>query len=427
MSAPQRRTWAGFVLAIVPVDDLEVDLRPLCQAAARRVAGDPALAETVEIGLTREVNGETADEPMAVARVLAKMGLRDGEPLAPTMVFSVLVVGARLDRANWIANGLAETRIGKQFRIHQFARSTVDADLTVADVLDTLEVLRAQHERWPDDALSAEDFRTLMAPRPAPAPTPTPTPAPAPALSSSSSTPVVEHVPEEPANTARTFWSNTVGRVRSILPQPPPTQRESMDRLADRPGGVALVYFVLAPDLSPVSRTVRNRRRDLVVEIDAAFGRLLVAGLPFQVSVLAGDRPRGAVVPAGGPGGPDVPKVEVGHFDLAARVEQLLAARERDIASLRRRGTTVTRTDVVLISTHAPLADIDAVERFRELCDEARVSWILLDVDVDLLSEEFEAAGAEIFEDHPDVINALMTAAVGTGRPDEEPLPLDAD
>jgi hypothetical protein len=195
-----------------------------------------------------------------------------------------------------------------------------------------------------------------------------------------------------------------------------------MDRLAARSTDVALLYLVPAPDLAPVSRATRNRRRDLLLQIDAAFARRGSRDCPYQMSVLAGDRRAGrrsVFVPAGSLSVRTLPKVEVGHFDLAARVDDVLATRERDIASLWRRGTAVVRTDVVLLSTNAPLADIDAVERFQELCAEVRLSWILLDADVELLSDEFESAGAEIFEDHPDVVNALMTAAFAADRPED--------
>jgi hypothetical protein len=219
----------------------------------------------------------------------------------------------------------------------------------------------------------------------------------------------------------RAVWSGAVGRVRGLLPQQAPTESESMDRLARRSGGVSLVYIVLAPDVSPMPRSTRNRRRDLVLEVDAAFARRRAdAGASFEVSVLAGDRTltrQTALQSAGGLGKRAMPKVGVGYFDLAAGVDDLLEIRDRDIASLRRRATAVTGTYVVLFSTHAPLADIDAVERFEELCEQARVTWILVDADTDLLSEEFSTVqGAEILEDHPDVVSALMATAFATAE-----------
>jgi hypothetical protein len=199
-----------------------------------------------------------------------------------------------------------------------------------------------------------------------------------------------------------------------------------MDKLAGRSGGVSLVYLVLASDVWPMPRSTRNRRRDLVLEVDAAFARRRADGAAsFQVCVLAGDRTltrQTALQPAGGLGKRATPKVGVGYFDLAAGVDALLEIRDRDIASLRRRATAVTGTYVVLFSTHAPLADIDAVERFEELCEQAGVTWIFVDADADLLSEEFTTvAGAEILEDHPDVVNALMASALAADEDSTDP------
>jgi hypothetical protein len=431
------RTWAGFVLLVVPVEGLEVDLEPLSRAAAGHIAGDPTLGETVGLRLAGPVTGRADDEPRMVAQALISAALPAGRPLAPTVVFGLVVVGANRRDADGIATALAETPRLRRFRIHQFSRSLADADPTVQDLLDILDELRDQYARWPDSSVPAEQFDALIqAGPPAPVenraqspdrPVP-PDRAPArhrPALQKSRTPPGAEAYPDEPTGALRGVWGTAVGKVRGILPQAPPTPPESMDRLARSATGVSLVYLVLAPDQVPATRQVRNRRRELVLETDATFARLDAEDSPFQVAVLPGEHGarQSPFRPAGRLGARDLPKAATGHFDLAVRASELLAAQERDIASLRRRGTTVTRTDVVLFSTYAPLADVDAVERFEELCAEARVSWILVDADRSLLSDEFGAAGAVILEDEEDVVNKLMTMLATAAPAAEEAHP----
>lgn len=196
----------------------------------------------------------------------------------------------------------------------------------------------------------------------------------------------------------------------------PPTQDEALQRLADDGYAVNLVYFVLVAENEPINRSLQQRRLQLLLDLDNTYARLEAEPANrdapvVEVALFTAGRSlvrHGPLRPAGQLARTRPPKVGVDYLDLVECLGAVHDAYRWERTSLNRRGIDVPQASVIFISSSAPLADIESVDRFHALCAECQVAWILLGADAGPMSEEFTDAGALVVSHHPDIVAELV-------------------
>lgn len=177
-----------------------------------------------------------------------------------------------------------------------------------------------------------------------------------------------------------------------------------------------------------MNRNIRQRRAQVVVELDRALGAARL-GRPaaadparVEVGLLAAGRRltrHGPLRTAGELPADQVPKGSTEHLDLVRCLDDLAKIYDRDAASLKRRGVGLTGVYMIFVSTAAPLADavlLDQVERLSQLM---HIWWILSGNAWQLLSGELAKVGVQTFEEHADVANELVATAISAGAQED--------
>jgi hypothetical protein len=453
--------WTGFVLVVAPLVNLTVDADELFREVTAQVESDVLLQDTVRVGRSAGLQGGDRD----VARILDAIArasiYRNGRMFAPRAAFGCVVVGDDAEQARGTVRRLADAPELQRLHVNLYdvvarpaplpaddavppddvpARPAPDGDergaraetdraeadraarpvgpdaATVSDVVAKATALMESYEQVPGRSIPARMLISLM--RPA-----TPPVEPAPAASPSR---ILDDRLDGP--------SVVYGPPAVDEPRARPaatTQAEVLDQLADVINSVALVYLVVTPDRDRVSRRIRRRRTEMLVELDRALAAARpepAVGEPstaVEVALLTAGRRltrHGLLRTAGALTAGQLPKISADHFDIVKCVDDLLELYERDAASLHRRGINLVGTHAIFVSTSAPLGDSVSIKRFERLSQAVRVRWILLSDARRLMSDQYQRAGVRVFEEHPDVANELVTTAftadaVVTGRP----------
>jgi hypothetical protein len=105
---------------------------------------------------------------------------------------------------------------------------------------------------------------------------------------------------------------------------------------------------------------------------------------------------------------PDLPRIAIDTFDLPDAIEVLLRQLQRNASSIRTRGVNVVSSHVIVFATIAPLSTRESVARFDELLAQARITWIHLGPEEEMIPEEFERPGAFLLTDEPDIVNTVL-------------------
>jgi len=464
--------WVGFVLLLAPTSGLSVDCEELHRRVKRWVRGNVDLADVTAVAHSLEVTtGDNHDASM-IARALDRAATTSGHLIAPRVVFGCVVVDDSVEEARRLADRLAEEPRLDDLPVYFFGvgarpnnaaddpdgrpaeRSEPDpalVDVVVGHLYDVVEA----YERLPTFAITEAQYQELNERRISGVATPARSALPAPpvpgprkpaphtsrkqlALESrpASEPPEPTELPrhgtdDEPeiiaddanessddrppldvAGAFRKVFGKLGGRENKL------SELELLDRVAAPGGGVELCYLVLVAD---VTRKAPAQQRDLTLAIDRQIGAIREeSGRSIATATFtAGRRLRrvGPLRAAGQLTKHDVPRLPAEHFDVVDCVNDLLDVANRDTAALYRRGTNVSKVQVCLLSSTAPLADMGAVERIETLCQQASVTWLLLGVDPALMSAAFSDAGVLVLEDHPDVVGELIDR-VFTPMPD---------
>ncbi len=398
---PEEPTWTGFVLLVVPMEGLEPAADGLVQAVRDRVAADVVLADAVRVAGGPTIGTAGDEEKRAVANALVRTALVNRrEAFAPRIVFGCVLVGPEPERAEQLAHELSQAQELSALPLHCYGVAADSPAGAVTEVTARVVAMMESVERWPGAVIEDRLLLSLLRPSPA-----DPPPVAPPAGGGKA----------EEDTVPRSRWRGLLARRRAN-----PTPAQALDRLARTADAAALAYLVLVTDGRLPERRLRDRQAQLAVELDRALGGLRVRegdGLAaVETALFTAGRTlarHGPLRPAGQLSRVRPPKIKSEYVDLVRCVDEIENAHRRDLSSLTTRGVEVPATVVVLISTCAPLADSESVERLRALGSRCRVVWILVGVDPELMSDEFTEAGVLLLDDHPDIAHEFTERITG--------------
>lgn len=224
-----------------------------------------------------------------------------------------------------------------------------------------------------------------------------------------------------------TVRSHEAGAAASLLTRQPaePAVRLDLTPPTPTPGArrMALLHIVTAADVVTPSREIRKQRAEVGIALVREAERMQGAdpGCLWHIRLFSANETLHHETKLPRPGRRNrkrIPERWGGEFDLCECAPELTDWVLRDIQSFERRGITDIVSHAVVLAGEMPLADSATVDRYRELCEAATVTWILFTRDRRTISEAYLSCRSRVFFYHGDIVNEIVTnVLLTTGNP----------